>query len=44
VHEFLLGNNINSKNPAIDVADLREKFYLKEKLQRKKEEQLNRLG
>lgn len=44
VHEFLQAHQINSKSPAINIADLREKFYLKEKLNRKKEERLNRLS
>lgn len=44
VNEFLQAHRINSKNPAINIADLREKFYLKEKLSRKKEEKLNRLS
>lgn len=44
VHEFLQAHGINSKNPAINIADLREKFYLKEKLNQKKTEKLNRLS
>ncbi|KAL4497195.1 hypothetical protein ABPG72_019515 [Tetrahymena utriculariae] len=44
VGEFLQSYNINSKSPAINIADLREKFYLMEKLNRKKTEKLNRLS
>lgn len=44
IHEFLQSHNINSKSSALNTSDVREKFYLLEKLQRKKLEQLSRIG
>lgn len=32
VHSFLQSHKINSRNPAVEVGDVREKFYLLEKL------------